>query len=233
MDEGTLHILVIDDDEGMRHLLFELLAPLGHQIIMARSAEEGLAQLPYYTFDAAFLDHNLPGMEGLVLGEYLKKNNPDLKIALVTGDTSPRLERLCREYDITFIGKPFERSEVVSVVEEAEREAVLEHVAAEQALSPSPAISEYFEALPDIFALPSLPQRIQDQLGWHIQEALTRMRLHGPSEGDRVIAYSALLSARVLGVRLSKMRQGKTLWEEYDDLVESWGCKPSFRSEAV
>ena len=43
MDAGQLNILVIDDDDGMRRLLIDIITGRGHQAIPADSAE---ARLP-------------------------------------------------------------------------------------------------------------------------------------------------------------------------------------------
>ena len=229
MEDSTLHILVVDDNEAMRRLFFDMLSPYGYQIILASSAEEGLAQLPFYNFAVAFLDHNLPGMEGLVLGEYLKRQSPELEIALVTGENSERVRRLCEQYNIGYVAKPFERSQLKSVISRAESKAS-ERLQGEPAgsLAAFPKIADYIEVLPDIFEMPNSPQRLQDQLTWHIKEALARMRIHGPSEADRTLAFSGLLCARVLGMRLPKTRKGLTMWEEYDVLMTEWGCDPVF-----
>ena len=71
-ETGLLHALVIDDDPDMRALMVDTLHPEGVQVIPAESAEAGLEQLPFFRFDAAFIDHMLPGMEGLVFGENLQ-----------------------------------------------------------------------------------------------------------------------------------------------------------------
>ena len=84
-DTGILHILVIDDDPSMCEILSALFLSEGYLVITADSAEKGLEQLPFYTFDVAFIDQYLPGMEGLVFGEYLGKNNPEMEIVLITG----------------------------------------------------------------------------------------------------------------------------------------------------
>lgn len=232
MDGTVLNILVVDDDEAMRRLFFDMLSPLGHQIILATSAEEGLSQLPFFDFSVAFLDHNLPGMEGLVLGEYLKRHNAELEIALVTGDSSDRVQRLCDTYGISYVSKPFERSELVGIIDRAKQRRKVEPGEEDEvSLAPFPRITEYAEALPDIFEMPNAPQRLQDQLGWHIQEALSRMRLHGPSEADRTLAFAGLITARVLGLKLQRNRRGLTPWEDYDDVIASWGGAPMFSNE--
>src|SRR5215510_14461459 len=92
-----VNILVIDDVSALRGLLVDIITRRGHQAVPAASAEEGLELLPFWTFQVAFIDQKLPGMEGLVLGEYLRRNNPDMTIALVTGEQDTRLPRLAKE----------------------------------------------------------------------------------------------------------------------------------------
>ena len=225
-----LHILVIDDDPEMRQLFAEYLLAEGHQVILAESAEEGLSQLPFYTFDVAFLDHNLPGMEGLVLGEYLQKNNPEMAISLVTGDCSDRLKRLCSQADIGYIEKPFEWSEL-SVVIEAQRVAALRRkkIPIDGRYAFEVDLSAVVSDLSGAFDMPSMPQRIQDKLVRKIRESLDRMALQRQlSEHDRSLAYSGLMSALVLNLRLPKERDGLTLYERYDQLVEQAGGRREF-----
>ena len=74
----SLDILVVDDEEDIRSIFTSfLMLNHGHKVFAFDSAEKALAQLPYQTFHLAYLDQHLDGMEGLILGEYLKKNNPD------------------------------------------------------------------------------------------------------------------------------------------------------------
>ena len=222
-----LHILVIDDDADMRELLAHVLLGYGHQVILAESAEEGLSQLPFYTFDVALLDQNLPGMEGLVLGEYLQKNNPEMSIALVTGESSDRLKRLCANRDIRFIEKPFDVDQILDVVASyrSRRRA--------QEVDESPHfdlnLDRYLAGLPDAFQMPNLPQRVQDTLARRIRESLDRMELSRQvSEHDRAVAYAGLVAALVLGLRLPKLKDGSTLFARYDRLMTAHGCRRAF-----
>ncbi|MEO8179468.1 MAG: response regulator, partial [Deltaproteobacteria bacterium] len=79
-----LNILVIDDDADLRQMFERLFNGEQHQVVLSASAEEGLQLLPHWTFHIAFVDHRLPGMDGLVLGEYLRRNNPDMSIVMMT-----------------------------------------------------------------------------------------------------------------------------------------------------
>ena len=55
---------------SLRGLLVDIIGRGGHQAVPVASAEEGLELLPIWTFQVAFIDQRLPGMEGLVLGQY-------------------------------------------------------------------------------------------------------------------------------------------------------------------
>lgn len=73
-----VNILIIEDDQVTRRQLSEFLTRHQHQVLVASSTEEGLVLLPEWTFHVAFVDHHLPGMHGLILGEYLRHSNPEM-----------------------------------------------------------------------------------------------------------------------------------------------------------
>ena len=93
MSPEQLNVLIIDDDEAIRDLLVEAINARGHLAVSASSAEEGLGLLPFWTFHVALVDHHLPGIDGIVLSEYLRANNPAMKIALVTAEQDRQLQR--------------------------------------------------------------------------------------------------------------------------------------------
>lgn len=228
-----LNVLVVDDDPAMRELVAEIVHREGHQAIVAESAEKALEILPLWTFQVAFLDHDLPGMEGLLLGEYLRRSNPDMIIALVTGDDDPRLERRTREIGVAFIAKPFDNAALKRLMEEyverakerADRRARREDPDFE------PPIGRYAAELSECFGIPKVPDRIGERLVGTVQRCLNNLRsVSRYSERDRVIALSGLLAARVLGVELLRASSGLTLYEEYDRLMQHHGRRTEFGS---
>ena len=58
-------ILIVDDDDAFRDTLAETLQSLGHETAQADSGSEGVAAAQRTRFDAVFLDHRMPGMDGL------------------------------------------------------------------------------------------------------------------------------------------------------------------------
>lgn len=226
-----LNVLVVDDTRAMRELLVEIVHREGHQAISAESSEKALELLPVWSFQVAFLDHNLPGMEGLLLGEYLRRSNPDMLIALVTGSDDTRLERRSRELKVTFIAKPFDNAEIHRVletyIEVARERAAQRSLASETDFEPP--IARFADELPESYAIPKVPGRISDRLVGTLQRSLNNLRsVSRYTERDRVVALSGLLTARVLNIDLPRAKNGLTLFEEYDRLMQSHGRRTEF-----
>jgi DNA-binding response OmpR family regulator len=231
-DVDLLHVLVIDDDEAMRNLITQILLPTGHQVVSAESAEAGLELLPYYTFQVALLDQRLPGMEGLVLGEFLRRNNPNMKIALVTGEDDEKLVRFGEEHAITVIPKPFEVKQILDLItsyqQEARHRLEAEHTK-DEVPDYDPPIGRHLGVLAEAFELPSVPKRIEERLIHAVKTSLNELRSASRySERDRVIALSGLITLSVLGIKPPKTGAGRTLFEEYDALMKEHRRRTEF-----
>jgi len=232
--KGYLDILVIDDDPLVRDIIGTALRGEGHQVVAVESAELGLEQLPYYTFEVAFLDHHLPGMEGLVLGEYLRQNNPRMQITIVTGDADERLERLARSKGIHVVEKPFDVDQLLDIVASYQH---LEHERSAQQEARARGgwevdVPGQWQTLPAFFEAPNVPQRIEELLARKIRTALDNIRFGADGaedvERDRVAAYAGLIAAQVLGVHLPRQKDGGTLFEHYDAQMAELGKAPAF-----
>lgn len=226
-----LNVLVIDDDPDMRGLLVDIITRREHQAVPAGSAEEGLSLLPHWTFQLAFLDHNLPGMEGLLLGEYLRRHNPDMTIALVTGEDNTKLERRTRDLHIQFIPKPFDVDRISRVMEECVetlRERDAQRLRREDT-DFEPPLSRYVRELTEVYGIPNVPSRVSDRIVESLKRSLNNLRTTARyTERDRVIALSGLLAARVLGMDLPKSANGVSLYEEYDRCMKEHGRRTEF-----
>ena len=230
-----LNVLIIDDDEQVRRLLGEIVTRMGHIAVPAPSAEAGLELLPFWTFQIAFLDHHLPGMEGIVLGEYLRSNNPDMSIALVTGGGDSTLLRRTRAHSITFIEKPFEVTRIRSLIDdyaEAAEEREQRRLSRDDP-DFAPPIARYADELGASFAVKSVPDRIQGCIVETVKRCLNDLRSVGRyTEHSRVLALSGLLTARVLDLELPRLPSGRTLYEEYDALMQQHGRRREFDDDS-
>ena len=64
-DTRPPHILVVDDDPGVRLLIMDMLHNHGAEVTAASNGEEALKAAACATFDLCILDINMPKMDGL------------------------------------------------------------------------------------------------------------------------------------------------------------------------
>lgn len=105
--------LVIDDNQSVRESLKFLLLRRGYQVLVAEDGYEALRLAAVHPVDAAMVDVNMPGMNGIevcrALREYASKANREIAIWLMTGGRSPDLVRQGREAGaLDLLGKPFD-----------------------------------------------------------------------------------------------------------------------------
>ncbi|MCP4676975.1 MAG: response regulator [Deltaproteobacteria bacterium] len=226
-----LNVLVVDDDPGTLKVLGNIVTRQNHYAIQAESAEEILKLLPYWTFHVALLDHGLPGMQGMMLGEYLRRNNPDMTIALVTGENDPVLEQRAGKLGILYIAKPFTIGEVTAVIDKhiaaaEERELRRQNKADDEY---APPIARFAETLKERYNFPNIPGRVESRLVETLKVTLNNLRsAQRYNERDRVIALAGLITAKVLGIRLPKSSAGLTLFEDYDTMMQQRGRRQEF-----
>ena len=113
MDNFLAHILVVDDDEGIRSLVKKYLNENEYLITTADSAEDAFEKVKIIKFDLIILDIMMPGKSGL---EFIQqnKNNLDTPIILLTakGQANERVEGLEIGAD-DYLPKPFEPKELL------------------------------------------------------------------------------------------------------------------------
>ncbi len=113
MDNFLAHILVVDDDDGIRSLVKKYLNENNYLVTTAESAEDANEKVKIIKFDLIILDIMMPGKSGL---EFIQdqKNNLDTPIVLLTakGEVNERIEGLQIGAD-DYLPKPFEPKELI------------------------------------------------------------------------------------------------------------------------
>ena len=113
MDNFIAHILVVDDDDGIRSLVKKYLNENSFLVSTANSAEEALEKIKIVKFDLIILDIMMPGKNGL---EFIEENKKKLEtpIILLTakGEANERIEGLETGAD-DYLPKPFEPKELI------------------------------------------------------------------------------------------------------------------------
>ena len=113
MDKFIAHILVVDDDDGIRLLVKKYLNENNFLVTTAENAENASEMIKIIKFDLIILDIMMPGKSGL---EFLRENKTkiDTPIILLTakGEASERVEGLEIGAD-DYLPKPFEPKELI------------------------------------------------------------------------------------------------------------------------
>ena len=112
MSQG--YLLVVDDNAGIRFLLFELLTQEGYLVETVENGIECLTQVQKHMPDLVILDAKMPGKSGLETVSELKKGNPDLPIIMITAYSEiPFINRVLENGSIEcYLTKPFDLNQV-------------------------------------------------------------------------------------------------------------------------
>ena len=121
-EKNTLkHVLIVDDEENMRHLLSVLLTGEGYQVETAADGQEAIRLLENKGFDFVLCDVRMPEMDGpafLKAAESIKHRATIIMMSAF-GSVDTALAAMKQgAYD--FISKPFKTDEVVLVLKKAE-----------------------------------------------------------------------------------------------------------------
>ena len=113
MDNFIAHILVVDDDDGIRLLVKKYLNENNYLVTTADNAEDANEKIGIIKFDLIILDIMMPGKSGL---EFIKENRKKLNtpVILLTakGEATERIKGLEVGAD-DYLPKPFEPKELI------------------------------------------------------------------------------------------------------------------------
>ena len=113
MNNFDAHILVVDDDDGIRNLVKKYLNENNYLITTAKDAKDADEKIKIIKFDLIILDIMMPGQTGL---EFLKINkkiiNTPVILLTAKGEPKERIEGLEIGAD-DYLPKPFEPKELV------------------------------------------------------------------------------------------------------------------------
>ena len=117
--EGNELILLIEDEEDIVNMGRQVLEEHGYRVITASNGEQGIAQFMQNRnrIDLILLDISMPGIGGIKCMQQILFNDPDAKIALISGYTSNgRFKEAIRSGARAFLSKPYSRNELLRTV---------------------------------------------------------------------------------------------------------------------
>ena len=115
-------ILVIDDDEPIRELLWTMLEREGYRVLEAPDGDEGLKQFTETPTDLVITDLIMPGKEGIETIRDLRRKFSGVKIIAVSGGgrigPDSYLKMAKGVGALRTLSKPFDRTILLKAVEE-------------------------------------------------------------------------------------------------------------------
>ena len=113
MNDFIAHILVVDDDDGIRSLIKKYLNEKNFLVTTSNSAENAEEKVLIIKFDLIILDVMMAGKSGL---EFIKNNKSKINIPIILltakGEVKDRVEGLEIGAD-DYLPKPFEPKELI------------------------------------------------------------------------------------------------------------------------
>lgn len=144
-DDGRLKILVIDDEESIRHMLSMLLKKEGYAVRVVEDGQEGLKELIANTYDLVICDVRMPKMGGLELLAELRTRGIKTTMIVMSafGNREVAIKAIkAGAYD--YIDKPFQKDEILLTLAKAEERL---HLRRENAILKNLQPDESFEGI--------------------------------------------------------------------------------------
>jgi two-component system chemotaxis response regulator CheY len=115
------NILIVDDSKTSRKMLRNILEENGHVVVdEAVDGEDGVKKFMEHKPDLVTLDITMPRIDGIEALSMIKAVNPAAKVIMLTaaGQKNKMIDCIKLGAD-EFLTKPFDKAEIVSVVERA------------------------------------------------------------------------------------------------------------------
>jgi len=111
-------ILVVDDQEGIRTLLYEVLSNAGYQVHTATTGREALDAFNQREFQLLIIDYKLPGLDGLGVLDMLEQQGRKVPVIMISGLTEEiTTEKRTYSYIQHILSKPFDVHHMLSLAQ--------------------------------------------------------------------------------------------------------------------
>ena len=117
---ANAHILILDDDQDICHLLSRFLTKSGYTVATAGRGSVAKELMAGQRFDLVLCDHRLPDTDGLQMVQHIRATSPRTQVIIITGYSEVRLAvELMRKGAFDYIAKPLYPDELLMRVQDA------------------------------------------------------------------------------------------------------------------
>lgn len=119
----TRRVLIIDDEQILRTLMFEILCRSDYDAIAVESGVQALEVLRSDSqFSLIVSDVYMPGMDGAALLNELQRDYPDIPVLMSSvHSTSEVVKKLIQQGMVAYLPRPFTAKQFVNAVNAAAR----------------------------------------------------------------------------------------------------------------
>ena len=181
---NVLSILVVEDDEGLQHLLRRLLSQEGRQVTVVGSGQEAIRMAREIPVHVLMTDLKLPDIDGLDVLERIHKIDPKVIGIVMTGFGSIDCAvRAMKAGAVDFLAKPFDNELVVGAI----KKAIEIHCRRNQIQSSRKAVREQYQL--EQFVGASEPIRRVTEFVSQVADCDSTVLIHGESgTGKELVA---------------------------------------------
>ena len=111
-----LKIMVVDDDDGSRFILAEILEYEGFDVTTAIDGFQGVEMAGRTHFDFIFMDYRMPGIDGMEASRRIKLVSPDTIVIMATGYAGELVELALDEGSYAVLYKPFDFVQLTDLI---------------------------------------------------------------------------------------------------------------------
>ena len=111
-------ILIVDDEEGFRDGLADLLNMEGYEVSVARDAVQAVSTLPDFRPDVILLDLRMPLLDGEAFLRGIRGLPASREVPVVLISAKEELREIASRYGAAgYLSKPFEAPQLLSLLE--------------------------------------------------------------------------------------------------------------------
>jgi len=118
---NDIAILVVDDEQGMRETVVDILTAAGYLVSSADEGEAAIKSMSENNYDVVVMDIRMPGRDGVSILEEI--GMPPPKVILMTGYANEeRLRQAVASHAFAVMHKPFAATYLLKLIQQASAE---------------------------------------------------------------------------------------------------------------
>ncbi|MFC1670832.1 response regulator [Spirochaetota bacterium] len=118
-----LDIIIVEDEEALQKILFELFDKMGNRVFICENGDEALEEFRNKNYDLVLTDYGISGITGIELSARIKEINEDTVTILLSGWMLENVDEYKNVIDL-FIPKPFKLDDLLKKISKVFKEKI-------------------------------------------------------------------------------------------------------------